>query len=187
MTAPVKNPTETSKQRRYGIFISVLIGLILAIMIRLVIEPTVVVGDSMFPTLKEGQYLISYRLAYKTGKPEFGDIVIVEPKNPVTDKRIIKRVIGLPGDTVKISDDQLYLNGKKVKEPYIREAMKGNQDMTVKLGKDQIFVMGDNRNNSLDSRMIGPINYKKEVRGKVILRLFPLDQSFKKAELLPAK
>lgn len=179
MTESAKNPISPAKQRWVETLLYVFIGLILAFLVRMVIEPTIVVGESMFPTLEDGQYLINYKLAYKTEEPEFGDIVIVEPEKAPTDGRLIKRVIGLPGDTVEIKNDELYLNGKKLEEPYIREPMKKTENLKVKLGKDEIFVMGDNRNNSLDSRFIGPINYKKEVRGKVVLRIFPFDQSFK--------
>lgn len=179
MTKRVKKQTPSAKQILLSSAGYIFFGVVLAFLLRLVVEPTIVVGDSMLPTFKNGEYLINYRLAYKNDEPEYGDIVIIDLENGPEDGYLIKRVIGLPGDTIEIIDNELYVNGMKVDEPYILEKMRGTKDMTYILRKDEIFVMGDNRNNSLDSRVVGPINYKKEVRGKVVLRLFPFDQSFK--------
>lgn len=156
-----------------------LIGFTLAICLRLVVEPSVVIGDSMLPNLKDGEYIINYRLAYLFDKPQYGDVVIVEKNQKFGHTHLIKRVVGLPGDKVEIRENVLYINGQKFEEPYILEEMRNNTDMEFILKENEIFVMGDNRNNSLDSRVIGPIDYKEDVRGKVVFRILPFNQSFK--------
>lgn len=156
------------------------LGLMIAFGVRLIIEPTVVVGHSMMPNLKDGQYMLNLKTAYQFGNPDYGDVVIVDTVDQNESAHyLIKRVIGLPGDTIEIKDNTLYRNGVKVMENYILEPMRNNNNLKVTLGEEEIWVMGDNRNNSMDSRAIGPVNYKRDIRGKVILRLYPFDQSFK--------
>lgn len=180
-----KNLPEESIKKEKGFVVSfltyIIIGLFIAMMVRVVVEPTVVVGNSMLPNLKDGQYLIENKLSYKIGKPKYGDIVIVDESDKLEEVHyIIKRVIGLPGDIIEIRDNELYRNGKLIKENYIKEKMKKQADLKVELNKDEIWVMGDNRNKSLDSRVLGPVNYKEDVRGKIIFRVIPFNQDFKK-------
>lgn len=96
-----------------------------------------------------------------------GDILIIY--SDVLSERIVKRCIGLPGDEIKILDNQVYVNGKKLKEDYIAEPM-NTEDMTITLSDDEYFVMGDNRNHSTDSRDIGPIP-KEKIQAKVMHNL----------------
>lgn len=158
--------------------IYIVIGIVIALTVRAVVEPTVVVGHSMETDLHDGQYMLDLKTAYLFNNPKYGDVVIVNTKGILPEDFIIKRVIGVSGDTIEIKNNQLYRNGKHIQEDYIAEPMKGNTDMKVKLGKDQYFVMGDNRNDSLDSRVFGPVT-KERIRGEVVLRLFPFDQSYK--------
>lgn len=166
-----------------SLFTYIIVGVIVAFGIRVLIEPTVVVGESMEKNLHDGEYMLNLKIAYHLSNPDYGDVVIVEQRDYDNEHGdtvyMIKRVVGLPGDTIEFRDNELYRNGVHIYEDYIAEPMKNVENMTVQLGENEIWVLGDNRNHSLDSRSIGPVNYKKDVRGKVIMRLFPFDQSYK--------
>ncbi len=156
-------------------YFKVIIGaVLLAVLITSIIAPARVIGHSMDKTLANNDYLFVYKLAYKNHAPEYKDIIVLKT-NIEENKKLIKRVIGVPGDTIDITNDELYVNGKKIEESYINEKMVGNQDMKIKVPEGKIFVMGDNRNNSLDSRniLLGLIDYKKDVIGKILFRAFP--------------
>lgn len=176
---------------------SIGIALALAVLINVfVFEMTGVDGDSMNPTLEHGDRLFAVKInqVFKN-IPKHGSIVIVDG-NTMRDRTIIdeikdsaivstilrrknrdlliKRVIGVPGDVLEFRDNRLYRNGELLEEDYINEEMiMGNE--TIKVPEDHVFVMGDNRNNSKDSRAIGPVPLKN-VRAKVIIRLFPLNK-----------
>lgn len=165
----------------------VVVALLIAVAVLCVIRPTVVKQTSMENTLKDGDYLILYKLAYKIHGPERGDIIVFssDAYNELNgDKRLlIKRVIGLPGDAISISeDDQLYINGKVYHEEYLKEGTTPIVDVpapgrTYVVPKDCYFCMGDNRGGSVDSRSndVGPVK-KESIKGKIILRLFPLSK-----------
>ena len=105
-------------------------------------------------------------------KPSYNDIVVVEYHAGDGKEQIIKRVVGLPGDHLEMKDNQLYRNGQLLKEDYIYEPMVGNEDFSYDIPEGKIFVMGDNRNNSVDSRMIGYIDFDKDVVGRVFFKVF---------------
>ena len=106
-------------------------------------------GASMLPTLHEGQYLIINKLAYFLDEPERGEIIVLHFPND-RSRDFIKRIIGVPGDTVSISNGEVRVNGMLISEPYIKDPPGNNQTWTVP--EDHYFVMGDNRRNSSDSR-----------------------------------
>lgn len=124
-------------------------------------------GSSMQPTLQDGDHLILDSLSYKIINPKYKDIVVVNVPGE-ENRKIIKRVIGVSGDHVVIKDNSLYINGVLVSEKYIKEPMSSNS-MDVVVPKDSFFVMGDNRNNSDDSRdpIIGSVK-KKQILGRII-------------------
>lgn len=140
---------------------AILIALALVLLIRtFIFEPYVVEGESMEPTLHDGEKLFVNKTINYLGGVKRGDIVIINGKDG-QKIHYVKRLIGLPGDTIEMKDDTLYINGKKVDEPYLKEnkahAKEYEVHLTgdfgpVKVPKNDYFVMGDNRLNSMDSR-----------------------------------
>lgn len=158
---------------------AILFAVVLGLLITQIIRPTLVSGDSMLPTLDDGDYLIIYRLAYALDDPEPGDVVVFHTDLTTTDgikKDLIKRVIAVPGDRIIIEGGEVYVNGDLLDEDYIYEDQtRGTVDMLIPEG--YIFVMGDNRGVSLDSRnpSVGLVPVE-EILGKVVLRLFPFNK-----------
>lgn len=127
-----------------------------------------VYGTSMIPTYHEGNIVLVDKVFYKHSEPKRNDIIVVDYKDANQNETfIIKRVIGVGGDHIEIKDNELYLNGELLEEDYINGAMTNNEDMVVDVPEGKVFVMGDNRNNSLDSRKLGYFDFDKDVIGKV--------------------
>ncbi|MCI1943892.1 signal peptidase I [Clostridium luticellarii] len=158
---------------------SILIAIIAAfLIITFVFETVNVDGHSMDPTLNNGDRLIVEKVSYYFRAPRAGDIVVIKyPANP--KEKFIKRVIGVGGDRIKIEDGKLYVNGAVKKEPYILETMTGDFD-EVTVPQNTVFVMGDNRNNSRDSRFpdVGFVSYKMVV-GRAAFRIYPFSRAGK--------
>jgi len=132
----------------------------------------VVDGPSMEPTLHTGQFLLISRLHYLFGDIHHGDIAVFFP--PGEDDRLIKRVIGTPGDTIEIRDRLVYRNGEQLEEPYFINTPCTSRcsDATWTLGAGEYFFMGDNRNRSRDSRAFDPVP-KENIIGRAIVRYLP--------------
>lgn len=163
-----------------------LLALIIVIPIRVyVAQPFVVSGESMNPTFTNRDYLIVDEISYHLGEPARYDAAVFRfPQNP--KKFFIKRVIGLPNETVKVEGNQITIinkenpEGFQIVEPYVKSI--GSIDKTLTLGPDEYFLAGDNRNASYDSRYWGAVDEKYMI-GKALLRLYPLS----KIELMPGK
>lgn len=152
--------------------IVVIITALLSFLILQVIQVARVHGASMEPTYQEGDCLIVDKVFYKQGKPDYNDIVVIDYIDSNHDSTwIIKRVIGLGGDHIEIKDNQLYRNGTLVKEDYLNDDVK-MEDFSIDVLDNKIFVLGDNRNISLDSRELGYFDFDEDVIGKVIFKLF---------------
>lgn len=163
---------------------ALLIAVVLAAVIRyFLFAPIVVDGLSMMPTLKDQDRMIVNKLSYKIGEPKRFDIVVFHAPE---QKDYIKRVIGLPGDTIEYKNDTLYVNGKPYDEPYLDEYKKQVEDgpltepftLEEKIGRKtvpegELFVMGDNRRFSKDSRHIGTIPMSKVI-GKTSIIYWPI-------------
>ncbi|MBI2120912.1 MAG: signal peptidase I [Parcubacteria group bacterium] len=183
-------PQNEAPENTPGLFMEVFKFTIVAILIvapiRIFIaQPFIVKGESMDPTFADGQYLIVDELTYRTHEPERGDVIVFKyPKDP--SKYFIKRVIGLPNETIKIDSGKItifgeqYPGGHLLNEEYIKNV--SFDTLTEKLGSGEYFAMGDNRTNSLDSRVWGPLP-KEDIVGRVLVRLFPLQE----AGLFPGK
>lgn len=152
------------------------IAIFVLFLIKYVVSLQQVVGPSMNPNYQDGDILILNKIQYKIKKPKRFEVVAIKYNDT---KYFIKRVIGLPGDSIKYIDDVLYVNGEIVNENFKTTKMKENFDLQ-NLGYEQIpagyyLVVGDNRANSLDSRSkeVGLI-HEKDFIGKVMIRLWPL-------------
>ena len=158
------------------IYIGVVLGVTFLI-ITFVGQRTHVSGESMKNTLDHGDQLIVDKITYRFQDPERFDIIVF-PFHYKENTYYIKRIIGLPGETVQIADGTIYINGEVLEESYGREVMQdpGIAAEPITLGEDEYFVLGDNRNQSSDSRdpSVGLI-HRDEIIGRAWLRIWPLD------------
>lgn len=155
----------------------VVIGAIFALIYLFIAQFHKVSGLSMFPIMHDGDFLITEKVSYKFSEPKRGEIIVLKnPRDNTID--FIKRIIAIPGDTIKIEDNNVYLNGQLLKETYLPAGTRtrsGNfltEGIIIKAGNNQYFVFGDNRNHSSDSREWGSIT-KKEIIGKAFFRYWP--------------
>ena len=188
----VKNPdnkaSNNSEQEEFNI-VKELIGMLIYIVVVIIVvwfivhfvgQRTEVSGESMYDTLEDGDNLWIDKLSYRFKDPKRFDIVVFPYQD--SDVYYIKRVIGLPGEKVRIGDDgTIFINDEALEEDYGYETIMpdriGRATDTITLGEDEYFVMGDNRNNSKDSRFesVGNIS-KDELIGKAVLRMWPLSK-----------
>lgn len=142
--------------------------IIAVILIRtFIITPVRVDGASMDQTLEDGQILLLYKLA----NIDYGDIVVLDEEKE--GEIIIKRIIGMPNDTIEIKNGVLYINDEEIEEEYAYGQTSDYDKIT--LGEDEYFILGDNRPISKDSRYFGPVK-EEEIIGKVIFRLWPINK-----------
>ncbi len=137
-------------------------------LVNLLTERRIVEGASMQPNFETGEWLIVDRVSYFVGEPQRGDVVILDL--PEQEEDLIKRVIGLPGETVEIHDGQVFVNGVEIDEPYINASPRYRGSWT--LGPTEYFVLGDNRNNSRDSHVFGPVD-REEIIGRAWVIYWP--------------
>ena len=149
------------------------------LMIRYVGQRIVVDGTSMVPTLNDGDNLFIDKLSYRFCDPERFDIIVFPHESNGKTVYFIKRIVGIPGDTVQIINGRLYINGCELAEPMETDTMlsAGIAGEVITLGKNEYFVLGDNRNHSNDSRSpdVGIIT-KDRIVGKALLRIWPLSE-----------
>lgn len=149
---------------------TVALTLLVFLVVNLTTARVRVSGPSMRPTLEGGEYIIVSKLSYWLGRPQRGDIVVFHSPDPSTSEDLIKRIVGLPGDTVEFVDGRVWLNGAALDEPYA-VGLTGS-DQTWQIGPDQLFVLGDNRAFSRDSHNFGPVPVRDLV-GKAWLIYWP--------------
>lgn len=141
-----------------------------------VIEPYTVIGQSMQPTLVDGERLLVAKFVYRSGLPRRGDIIVFSsPHRDGSD--YVKRIIGLPGDTVELRLGRVYINGAPLEEPYLGQYPSSDFG-PARIGAGGVFVLGDNRGNSEDSRYFGEVPLT-EIKGKVVACIWPLRRAGK--------
>ena len=172
---------EQEKQNIKKIILEIVPYIVVLVLVILVktylIAPIQVNGESMMSTLHDRDIMILNKVNYRFNKIKRFYIVVVK----YNDTYLIKRVIGLPGENIEYKDNKLYIDGKYIKEDYLPKDIVTNdfslKEITnkVKIPKDSYFVMGDNRTNSTDSRVLGPFN-KKDIEGNTSLTIFPFNR-----------
>jgi signal peptidase I len=180
----LENKEPTGKQSFWELVRFAAIAVAIVIPIRIFIaQPFIVSGSSMVPTFEDGEYLIIDEISYRFSDPKRDDVVVFRYPNN-TKKFFIKRIIGLPGETVDIKEGSVTITneanpeGLYIEEPYVKNVSSGNTHFVLK--SDEYFVMGDNRTASSDSRYWGAVP-EKLIVGKAFLRLLPI----KKIDLHP--
>lgn len=159
------------------VYILIIVG-ITYLIITFVGQRTQVSGQSMETTLHDGDNLIVDKISYRFRDPERYEIIVF-PYKYQENTYYIKRIIGLPGETVQVADGKVYINGEVLDEHYGNEEMlePGIAEEPITLGADEYFVLGDNRNHSADSRQenVGVLK-RKDLLGRAWIRIWPLDQ-----------
>lgn len=173
------NQTERERELREAIGWVVYILIVVCatyLIVTYVGQRTKVSGDSMQATLQDGDNLIVDKISYRFRDPKRFEIIVF-PYRYAEDTYYIKRIIGLPGETVQINDGYVYINGELLDENYGLEVMNnaGNAENPIELGEDEYFVLGDNRNHSADSResSVGVL-HRDELIGRAWVRIWPL-------------
>ncbi len=174
-----------------AIFLDIIETLVIGVSLFLVIylffmQPHQVSGHSMEPTLMDKEYVLTDKVSYRTGSPRRGDIVVLHAPEAAncptgTGCDFIKRVLGVPGETVEVKDNGIFINGTKLQESYIAGdvqtlAGKYTEDRSIVLSADQYFVVGDNRMHSSDSRAWGPVSLDNIV-GRAFFLYWPLNKA----------
>lgn len=158
----------------------VLIVIVISLLItNYVLQRNTVKGESMVPTLQDGDELFVEKVSRYFGKINRFDIITVDTKGlDPRPNHIIKRVVGLPGETVEIKDNQVYINGEVLDQPFLPEGVPTTSHNPafdkVVLGENEYYCLGDNRNNSNDSRSFGPVP-QANIMGKLLIRFYPFD------------
>ena len=149
-----------------------LIALAIVLPIRIFIfQPFLVNGDSMIPNFAHGDYLIVDELSYRFGDPARGDVIVFKyPGDP--SQKYIKRIIGLPGETVDVRDSRVFVNEEEVVEAYLSSTLETNGGGKTTLREGEFYVLGDNRKYSSDSRKWGILE-RGFIIGKAAIRVFP--------------
>lgn len=151
---------------------SFLIAFILVLPLSFFCRPAIVDGSSMQPTLYNKNVVLTEKV---TKELKHGEVVVFDAR-PIDDEYYIKRIIGLPGDVVIIKDGLVYVNGQKLDETYLAESIRTEPEMQITVPSGEVFVLGDNREVSQDSRFIGTIPIKK-IKGHAYFRIYPFNKT----------
>jgi signal peptidase I len=172
-----ENIKETIKENIWEIIKIIIIASVIVLPIRyFLFQPFIVKGESMIPSFQSGDYLIVDEISYRFADPQRGDVIVFKyPKD--TTQKFIKRVIGLPGETVNIENGKVTImkDGQEsvLDEKYLPADLKTYGNISAALAADEYFVLGDNREYSFDSRSWGVVP-RKDIIGKAFLRIFPV-------------
>jgi len=184
---PPRSATHSHKRRSTGRnvieWVAVIVGAVIVALIvkTFLVQAFRIPSESMDPTLIKGDRVLVNKLSYRLHDVHRGDVVVFDrPKNlpggPGDPQDLIKRVIGLPGDVLYARDGVVYVNDRPLKEPYLPEGTSSvNMDQPVTVPEGDVWVMGDNRGNSQDSRVFGPIP-QESIVGRAFLLMWPLNR-----------
>jgi signal peptidase I len=169
------------KKRRAG-FVELVLTIVVAFVLvfgfvrPFVAEAYRIPSESMVPTLEVGDRILANKFVYRFTEPEKGDIIVFDSVDEEDDQTLIKRVVGIAGDEIRVEDGVLFVNGEAQDEPYLNEELpfRGFYGPT-EVPEGHIFVMGDNRGNSADSRVFGPLPLEN-VRGEAFARFWPVSK-----------
>ena len=155
----------------------VIIAFILAMILRsFIIEGRIIPSESMLPTLKVGDRVMVNKFIYYFKEPQRGDVIVFHPPEILNSKDdYIKRVIGLPGETVEMKNNKVYIDGKPLVEPYLSEPVNYTFGPVV-VPEDSLLVLGDNRNNSFDSHMWNAWLSRDQIKGKAFVIYWPVKE-----------
>lgn len=176
-TDPEMRPTGERGAGPFGFLLVALLAvfLIFGFVRPFVVEPFGITTDSMDPTLRAGDSVLAAKFAYRLTEPRRGDVVLFEA--PGDGAPTIKRVVGIPGDTVAVRDGVLLVNGEKKWEGYVDYGLTDSTFLgPTDVPDGHVYLMGDNRVNSMDSRSYGPVP-EADLLGEVPLRVWPLDRA----------
>ena len=169
---PVEDP-QPERPNLIGILVDILETLLLSVVLFFLINAVSarirIDGSSMEPNLHHGEFVIVSKVNYKIGEPERGDVVVFDFPRNITEE-YIKRIIGLPGEEIKVVDGQVYVNGETLTEPYLKVEPRYEGEWLVQ--EDELFVLGDNRNNSSDSHNWGMVPFENVV-GEALIVYWP--------------
>lgn len=171
-TAPKKPGKSSAREWAETLVVALLVALVIR---TFVVQVYLVEGPSMEPTLHTYERVFVNKLVYRLRDPKPGEIIVLQdPNRP--QRELIKRVIAVAGETIEIKRGTVYVNGQPLKEPFINTAIKSTTDMApLTIPAKQVFVMGDNRGMSFDSRAIGPVAQSK-IDGKAFFMFWPVDK-----------
>lgn len=179
-----KNNEKQGKKEKFKEFLSLIITFLVAMTVAMVLKNYVIINanvptGSMENTIMTGDNLFGYRLAYLKEEPQRGDIIFFYFPDDETQK-YVKRIIGLPGERIYITNGKIYIDNhaKPLDEPYLKEEwIKGTGTFEFEVPEDCYLVLGDNRNNSLDSRFwVNPYVHKEKIIGKALFVYYPFDR-----------
>ncbi|RUS46392.1 signal peptidase I [Cohnella sp. AR92] len=175
-----KKPSKAGSEAKEWIKALVIAGILVFVIRWLLVTPFIVDGESMEPNFQDRERIIVNKILYKIRDPKPGEVIVFHV--PDEQRDFIKRVIAVPGDTVQVVGDKVLVNGKEIDEPYLKKAIEqahaeganyNDEDFPEgTVPENHLFVMGDNRSNSKDSRMIGYIDMK-EIVGRAELIFWP--------------
>lgn len=179
-STPPQEPKENAKESILDFLKFAILAVLVVIPVRLFIaQPFIVSGASMVPTFESGHYLIIDEISYRFEEPKRGEVVVFRfPQE--TSKFLIKRVAGLPGETIEMRGNDVVIRNEEHPEGFVWQQGEINSsrdrgDVTLTLESDAYFVLGDNRGESADSRLWGPLK-REFIVGRPLIRLFPLSE-----------
>jgi signal peptidase I len=172
---------DTSRRRHRALFdwvVVIVVALLVAFLVRtFVLAHFVVDGTSMYSTLHDDDRVFVNKLSYRLHDPNRGDVVVLHQDSGASDRDLIKRVIALPGETIEVRSCEVLIDGKQLEEPYLDPEVVtpgncGGDTPPVTVPADHVFVMGDNRGGSQDSRALGPID-EDDLVGRAFVVFWP--------------